>query len=193
MKIAIIDYAAGNVQSIKFALERIGFEGFLTADPDEIFCADKIIFPGVGEAETAMNRLRENRLEQLIPTLKQPVLGICLGMQLLCKDSEEGQTKALGVFDVSVKRFSNQVKIPQVGWNNIQGLKGSLFGNIPENEFVYLVHSFFAPICNDTIATAHYDSEYSAALQKDNFFGVQFHPEKSGKMGEKILQNFLNL
>ena len=193
MKIAIIDYAAGNVQSIKFALERIGYQGFLTADPDEIFCSDKVIFPGVGEAETAMNRLRERRLDQLIPTLKQPVLGICLGMQLLCKDSEEGQTKALGIFDVSVKRFSNQVKIPQVGWNNIQDFKGGLFGNIPENEFVYLVHSYFAPICNDTIATAHYDAEYSAALQKDNFFGVQFHPEKSGKMGEKILQNFLNL
>lgn len=193
MKIAIIDYGAGNVQSIKFALERIGFEGFVTADSDHILEADKVIFPGVGEAATAMKKLRERKLDQLIPNLKQPVLGICLGMQLLCNDSEEGQTKGFGIFDVSVKRFPNQVKIPQVGWNTIQNLNSALFENIRENEFVYLVHSYFAPIGSETIATANYGMKYSVALQKNNFFGVQFHPEKSGKMGEKILENFLKL
>jgi len=191
MKIAIIDYGAGNVQSVKFALNRLGFDGMLTNNPQEIINADKVIFPGVGQAETAMRKLRESGLDQIIPNLKQPVLGICLGMQLLCNFSEEGKTVGLGVFDVSVKRFSNEVKVPQIGWNSVQNLQTDLFDGISENEFVYLVHSYFAPVCKETIATSEYGNMYSTALQKANFYGVQFHPEKSGKAGEKILFNFL--
>jgi len=193
MKIAIIDYGAGNVQSVKFALNRLGFDGMLTNNPQEIINADKVIFPGVGQAETAMRKLRESGLDQIIPNLKQPVLGICLGMQLLCNFSEEGKTVGLGVFDVSVKRFSNEVKVPQIGWNSVQNLQTDLFDGISENEFVYLVHSYFAPVCKETIATSEYGNMYSTALQKANFYGVQFHPEKSGKAGEKILFNFLKL
>ena len=193
MKIAIIDYGAGNVQSVKFALNRLGFDGMLTNNPQEIINADKVIFPGVGQAETAMRKLRESGLDQIIPNLKQPVLGICLGMQLLCNFSEEGETVGLGVFDVSVKRFSNEVKVPQIGWNSVQNLQTDLFDGISENEFVYLVHSYFAPVCKETIATSEYGNMYSTALQKANFYGVQFHPEKSGKAGEKILFNFLKL
>ena len=193
MKIAIIDYGAGNVQSVKFALNRLGFDGMLTNNHQEIINADKVIFPGVGQAETAMRKLRESGLDQIIPNLKQPVLGICLGMQLLCNFSEEGETVGLGVFDVSVKRFSNEVKVPQIGWNSVQNLQTDLFDGISENEFVYLVHSYFAPVCKETIATSEYGNMYSTALQKANFYGVQFHPEKSGKTGEKILFNFLKL
>jgi len=193
MKIAIIDYGAGNVQSVKFALNRLGFDGMLTNNPQEIINADKVIFPGVGQAETAMRKLRESGLDQIIPNLKQPVLGICLGMQLLCNFSEEGETVGLDVFDVSVKRFSNEVKVPQIGWNSVQNLQTDLFDGISENEFVYLVHSYFAPVCKETIATSEYGNMYSTALQKANFYGVQFHPEKSGKAGEKILFNFLKL
>ena len=193
MKIAIIDYGAGNVQSVKFALNRLGFDGMLTNNHQEIINADKVIFPGVGQAETAMRKLRESGLDQIIPNLKQPVLGICLGMQLLCNFSEEGETVGLGVFDVSVKRFSNEVKVPQIGWNSVQNLQTDLFDGISENEFVYLVHSYFAPVCKETIATSEYGNMYSTALQKANFYGVQFHPEKSGKAGEKILFNFLKL
>ena len=193
MKIAIIDYGAGNVQSVKFALNRLGFDGMLTNNPQEIINADKVIFPGVGQAETAMRKLRESGLDQIIPNLKQPVLGICLGMQLLCNFSEEGETVGLGVFDVSVKRFSNEVKVPQIGWNSVQNLQTDLFDGVSENEFVYLVHSYFAPVCKETIATSEYGNMYSTALQKANFYGVQFHPEKSGKAGEKILFNFLKL
>ena len=193
MKIAIIDYGAGNVQSVKFALNRLGFDGMLTNNPQEIITADKVIFPGVGQAETAMRKLRESSLDQIIPNLKQPVLGICLGMQLLCNFSEEGETVGLGVFDVSVKRFSNEVKVPQIGWNSVQNLQTDLFDGVSENEFVYLVHSYFAPVCKETIATSEYGNMYSTALQKANFYGVQFHPEKSGKTGEKILFNFLKL
>ena len=193
MKIAIIDYGAGNVQSVKFALNRLGFDGMVTNNSQEIINADKVIFPGVGQAETAMRKLRESGLDQIIPNLKQPVLGICLGMQLLCNFSEEGETVGLGVFDVSVKRFSNEVKVPQIGWNSVQNLQTDLFTGISENEFVYLVHSYFAPVCKETIATSEYGNMYSTALQKANFYGVQFHPEKSGKAGEKILFNFLKL
>lgn len=193
MKIAIIDYGAGNIQSIKFALERLGFEGILSNDPERISNADRVIFPGVGEASTAMKKLCESGLDKIIPQLKQPVLGICLGMQLLCNDSEEGNTKGLGIFDVSVKRFPNSNKVPQMGWNTIYNLKSSLFSGIAENEYVYLVHGFFASNCDYSIANTNYGLEYASALQKDNFFGVQFHPEKSGKTGEKILENFLKL
>ena len=193
MKIAIIDYGAGNVQSVLFALERLGFEGNVTNDWITIKSADKVIFPGVGEASSAMKMLQESGLDVLIPTLKQPVLGICLGMQLMCKYSEEGNTNGLGIFDVNVVKFSQEVKVPQMGWNTIYNLKTILFEGIKENEFMYLVHSFYAPLSENTIATTNYELEYSTALQRDNFFGVQFHPEKSGIFGEQILKNFLNL
>ena len=193
MKIAIIDYGAGNVQSVLFALERLGFEGIVTNDWNTIKKADKVIFPGVGEASSAMKMLVDSGLDVLIPTLKQPVLGICLGMQLMCKHSEEGNTNGLGIFDVNVVKFSQEVKVPQMGWNTIFDLKSPLFDGIKENEFMYLVHSFYAPLSENTIATTNYELEYSTALQRDNFFGVQFHPEKSGVFGEQILKNFLNL
>jgi glutamine amidotransferase len=193
MKITIIDYGAGNIKSIQFALNRLGFEGILTSNPDEIGSADKVIFPGVGEASSAMKKLKNSGLDEIIPTLTQPVLGICLGMQLLCNHSEEANTKGLGIFDTNVIRFSNQVKVPQMGWNTIYNLESALFAGIKENEFMYLVHSFYAPLSENTIAMTNYETEYSSALQRNNFFGVQFHPEKSGIIGEKLLQNFLNL
>ncbi|WP_029270226.1 imidazole glycerol phosphate synthase subunit HisH [Flavobacterium sp. KJJ] len=193
MKIVIINYGAGNIQSIMFAIERLGFKAVLSNNPEEIRAADKVIFPGVGEASSAMIKLRESGLDSLIPNLKQPVLGICLGMQLMCNSSEEGNTKGLGIFDVGVIKFSNQVKVPQMGWNQIYNLKSDLFAAIPENEFMYLVHSFYAPNCDEAIATTNYELEYASALQKDNFYGTQFHPEKSGVVGEKILENFLKL
>ena len=193
MKITIIDYGAGNVQSVLFALERLGYEGNVTNDWNTIKSADKVIFPGVGEASSAMKMLQESGLDVLIPTLKQPVLGICLGMQLMCKHSEEGSTNGLGIFDVNVVKFSQEVKVPQMGWNTIFNLKTPLFEGIKENEFMYLVHSYYASISENTIATTNYELEYSTALQRDNFYGVQFHPEKSGVFGEQILKNFLNL
>lgn len=193
MKIAIIDYGAGNIQSILFALERLGYKGIVTCDWTTIKNAEKVIFPGVGEAESAMKKLKESGLDVLIPTLKQPVLGICLGMQLLCKSSEEGTTEALGIFDVAVRRFSTNVKVPQMGWNTIYGLQSPLFNGIAEKEYMYLVHSYYAPENEYTIATTHYGLEYASAMQRDNFYGVQFHPEKSGKAGEQILKNFLEL
>lgn len=193
MNIVLIDYGAGNIQSIQFALERLGFVGVLSNDWSEIQKADKIIFPGVGEASSAMKKLKESGLNNLIPTLKQPVLGICLGMQLLCNSSEEGNTKGLGIFDVDIKKFSSKVKVPQMGWNTIYNLQSSLFKGIKEKEYMYLVHSYYAKNCKETIATTNYEFEYSSALQKDNFYGVQFHPEKSGVFGEQILNNFLHL
>ena len=193
MKIAIIDYGAGNVQSVQFALNRLGFEGIVSADPEFILSADKVIFPGVGAANSAMKKLRESGLDEIIPKLKQPVLGICLGMQLLCNYSEEGNTEGLGIFDVTVKKFSAENKIPQMGWNTIYNLQSPLFDGISEKEYVYLVHSFYAKKIENTIATTKYGLEYASALQKDNFFGVQFHPEKSGKTGAKILGNFLKI
>ncbi|MBC7846148.1 MAG: imidazole glycerol phosphate synthase subunit HisH [Flavobacterium sp.] len=193
MKIVIINYGAGNIQSIMFAIERLGYKAVLSNNPDEIKAADKVIFPGVGEASYAMKMLQESGLDTLIPTLKQPVFGICLGMQLMCNYSEEGDTKGLGIFDVDVVKFSSKVKVPQMGWNNIYNLKSDLFKGIAENEYMYLVHSFYAPICDETIATTNYELEYSSALENDNFYGTQFHPEKSGDVGEKILGNFLEL
>ncbi len=193
MKIVIINYGAGNIQSIMFAIERLGFKAVLSNNPEEIKSADKVIFPGVGEASSAMKKLKESGLDSLIPTLKQPVLGICLGMQLMCKSSEEGDTKGLGIFDVDVVKFTSKVKVPQMGWNQIYNLKSDLFKGISENEFMYLVHSFYAPNCAEAIATTNYELEYASALQKDNFYGTQFHPEKSGAIGEKILENFLKL
>ncbi len=193
MKIVIINYGAGNIQSIKFAIKRLGFEAVLTDNVNEILAADKVIFPGVGEASTAMNKLRTSGLDALIPTLKQPVLGICLGMQLMCNSSEEGNTKGLGIFNVNVVKFSSKVKVPQIGWNEILNLKTNLFNSVKEKSHIYMVHSFYAPISNETIATSNYDIDYSAALQKDNFYGTQFHPEKSSEVGEQILRNFLEL
>ena len=193
MKIVIINYGAGNIQSIMFAIERLGYKAVLSNNTDEIKAADKVIFPGVGEASYAMKMLQESGLDALIPTLKQPVFGICLGMQLMCNYSEEGDTKGLGIFDVDVVKFSSKVKVPQMGWNNIYNLKSDLFKGIAENEYMYLVHSFYAPLCTETIATTNYELEYSSALENDNFYGTQFHPEKSGDVGEKILANFLEL
>lgn len=193
MNIVIIDYGAGNIQSVQFALERLGYKGVLCHDSNEIVEADKVIFPGVGEASRAMKKLKENGLDEFIPTLKQPVLGICLGMQLLCNSTEENNTKGLGVFDVEIIKFSNKVKVPQIGWNTIYDLKSPLFKGIKEKEYMYSVHSYYAKKGKDTIATTNYENEYAAALQKDNFYGVQFHPEKSGVIGEKILNNFLEL
>ncbi len=191
MKIVIINYGAGNIQSIKFAIQRLGYKAVLSDDVEEIKAADKVIFPGVGEASSAMKKLRDSGLDKLIPVLKQPVFGICLGMQLMCNSSEEGDTTGLGIFDVDVVKFSNKVKVPQIGWNQIVNLKSDLFKDITENEYIYLVHSYYAPLCNETIAEADYGLNYSAALQKNNFYGTQFHPEKSSSVGEKILKNFL--
>ena len=193
MKIVIINYGAGNIQSIMFAIERLGYKAVLSNNPDEIKTADKVIFPGVGEASYAMKMLQESGLDILLPTLKQPVIGICLGMQLMCNHSEEGDTKGLGIFDVDVVKFTSKVKVPQMGWNTIYNLKSDLFEGIAENEYMYLVHSFYAPLCTETIATTNYELEYSSALENDNFYGTQFHPEKSGDIGEQILGNFLKL
>lgn len=193
MDVIIIDYGAGNIQSIQFAFQRLGVNAKLSHSVDEIQKADKVIFPGVGEASQAMEMLKKSKLDLLIPTLKQDVLGICLGMQLLCNYSEEGNTKGLGIFDVDVKRFSNAVKVPHMGWNTIHDLKSDLLKGIPENSYMYSVHSYYASIGKQTIAHSNYKHEFSAALQSDNFYGVQFHPEKSSKDGAQLLQNFLNL
>jgi glutamine amidotransferase len=193
MKIVIINYGAGNIQSIMFAIERLGFKAVLSNDWKEIKAADKVIFPGVGEASSAMKMLIDSGLDVLIPTLKQPVLGICLGMQLMCNKSEEGNTAGLEIFDVDVVKFTSKVKVPQMGWNQIYNLKSDLFKGIAEKEYMYLVHSFYAPNCADAIATTNYEVEYASALKKNNFYGTQFHPEKSGDVGEQILGNFLKL
>ena len=193
MKLVIIDYGAGNIKSIQFAFKRLGVEAKLSNIPEEILAADKIIFPGVGEASNAMQKLKESGLDVLIPKLKQPVLGICLGMQLLCNYTEEGDTKGLGVFNTNIKRFSNKVKVPQIGWNTITNLKSMLFNGISDGEYMYLVHSYYAEICKETISVTNYNFNYSSALQKDNFYGVQFHPEKSSIVGEQVLKNFLEL
>lgn len=196
MKIAIVQYNAGNIQSVLYALERIGVAALVTDNAEQIQKADKVIFPGVGEASTAMQYLHERNLDSLIRSLKQPVLGICLGMQLMCAHSEENNTHCLGIFNNRVRYFVpkiSSIKVPQMGWNNITQLKTNLFQDIPENSYAYFVHGYYAELSEDTIATTHYIKEYSSALQKDNFYGVQFHPEKSAAIGEQILQNFLNL
>jgi glutamine amidotransferase len=193
MNLQIVNYGAGNIKSIQFAFQRLGYEAKLTSDAEDLLNADKVIFPGVGEASSAMHKLRESGLDELIPQLKQPVLGICLGMQLMCQHTEEGNTKGLGIFNTKVKRFSNNVKVPQMGWNTVKNLKSDLFKNIDEESYMYLVHSYYAINCNESIATSDYEIEYASALENDNFFGVQFHPEKSGKTGEQLLKNFLKL
>lgn len=193
MKLVIIDYGSGNTKSVQFALQRLGYKAYLSHRIEEIETADKVIFPGVGEAKSAMKKLRESTLDLNIPKLKQPVLGICLGMQLLCNYTEEGNTKGLGIFDLNVVKFNNNLKVPQIGWNCINNLHSELFKDISENEFMYAVHSYYAPICDETIAESNYGINYSSALHKDNFYGVQFHPEKSSIKGEQVLKNFLEL
>ncbi|MBC2845020.1 imidazole glycerol phosphate synthase subunit HisH [Winogradskyella flava] len=193
MDLKIVNYGAGNIKSIQFAFQRLGYNAVLSDNSAEIIKADKVIFPGVGEASSAMKMLKESGLDSLMPQLKQPVLGICLGMQLMCNHTEEGDTEGLGIFDTNVKRFSNRIKVPQMGWNTVKNLKSGLFNNIIEGDYMYLVHSYYAEHCNETIATSDYDIEYASALEHDNFFGVQFHPEKSGKTGERLLKNFLEL
>jgi len=193
MKVVLIDYGAGNTKSVQYALQRLGVETVLTNNPELIQKADKVIFPGVGHANSAMEKLEQSGLNKLIPNLKQPFLGICLGMQLMCKYSEEGATKGLGIFDLNVLKFGNDNKIPQIGWNTIVDLNSEIFHELNENEYMYFVHSYYVPIASETIAKAKYGVIYSAALKKNNFYGCQFHPEKSGDKGELILKNFLAL
>ena len=192
--LAIIKYNAGNVQSVQYALQRIGVESIVTDDEAVIRSADKVIFPGVGHASAAMQYLRERNLDKVIVSLQQPVLGICLGLQLMCAHSEEGDTSCIGIFDEKVKLFqSTEMKVPQIGWNNIYDYDSELFSGLPGNDFVYAVHSYYASLGKETIARTDYILPYSAALAKNNFYGVQFHPEKSGTVGETILKNFINI
>lgn len=197
MNIVIVKYNAGNIQSVQYALERIGATALVTDDHELIRSADKVIFPGVGEASTAMSYLKSRSLDTLIKELEQPVLGICLGMQLMCKHSEENDTECLGIFDEQVKLFQPQqdvnLKVPQIGWNTIVDLSTVLFKEVPENSYCYFVHGYYAAKGAHTIATTDYVQPYSSALHRDNFYGVQFHPEKSAGVGEKILSNFLTL
>lgn len=196
MEVAIIKYNAGNIYSVSYALKRLGIEATITADPELLHKADKVIFPGVGEAQTTMEYLKEHKLDSIIKDLKQPVLGICLGMQLMCRYSEEGNTDCLGIFDTDVKRFipqKHEDKVPHMGWNTITNIKEGLFNKQLENQFVYFVHSFYVPVNEFTAATTDYIHPFSASLHKDNFYATQFHPEKSGQVGEVILNNFLNL
>lgn len=196
MNVAIIKYNAGNIYSVDYALKRLGITPQITADAEELRAADKVIFPGVGEASTTMNYLREHGLDEVIRSLRQPVLGICLGMQLLCRASEEGDTECLGIFDTEVKRFvarKHEDKIPHMGWNTITEVQDGLFTPAEEGQFVYFVHSFYVPLNPWTAATTDYIQPFSAALHRDNFYATQFHPEKSGSVGERILKNFLTL
>ncbi len=196
MDIAIVKYNAGNTQSVIFALERLGIQPILTADKEILASSDRVIFPGVGEASSTMLHLHEYGLASFIPTLRQPVLGICLGLQLMCRHSEEGDAKGLGIFDIEVKKFmpsDSSYKVPHIGWNNFTQLSSPLFKGISIHDYVYFVHSYYAELCDYTIATCDYTLPFSAALHKDNFYAVQFHPEKSADVGQKILDNFLKL
>ena len=194
--IAVVKYNAGNIFSVLCALQRLGYEAVLTDDPEMLNKADKVVFPGVGEARAAMEYLNEHGLSDVIRNLKQPVLGICIGMQLLCRHSEESDVDCLGIFDTDIVKFrpsTPDMKVPQMGWNQITDLKTNLLKDVKEGSFVYYVHSYHAPLCDYTIATTDYDGPYSAALHKDNFYATQFRPEKSGSVGEQILKNFLEL
>lgn len=192
MEVVVLDYGAGNVRSVVFALERLGISARLSNDPQVISNADYIIFPGQGAAAMAMNKLNLSGLTAVLPNLKQPILGICLGMQLLFENTEEGNTRGLGILKGSVKKFESG-KIPQMGWNSLQNIRGPLFDSINENTHMYLVHSYYAPVVPETLATTTYGTTYSVAVQKDNFYGVQFHPEKSSQAGQQLLQNFLQI
>ena len=196
MKVAVVKYNAGNIRSVDYALKRLGVEAVITADKEILQSADKVIFPGVGEAGTTMNHRKATGLDELIKNLHQPVFGICLGMQLMCRHSEEGEVDCLNIFDVDVKRFvpqKHEDKVPHMGWNTIGKTNSKLFEGFTEEEFVYFVHSFYVPVCDFTAAETDYIHPFSAALHKDNFYATQFHPEKSGKTGERILRNFLDL
>ena len=193
MNTVIIDYDAGNVKSLQFALERLGVKAILTNNNQLIAASDRVIFPGQGEAISAMKKLKKHGLDQLIPELKQPVLGICLGMQLMCDKTEEGETNGLGIVPTKVIRFPNTVKVPQMGWNVVTHSNTGLFQGIEQGCYMYLVHSYFVPIEPETSAKSNYAGEYSVGIKKNNFYGVQFHPEKSGKAGSQLLENFLKI
>ncbi|MCK5704815.1 MAG: imidazole glycerol phosphate synthase subunit HisH [Cyclobacteriaceae bacterium] len=193
MNVVIIKYNAGNVVSVTNTLNRLGVEPVLSDDPELIKRADKVIFPGVGEASTAMDYIRKRKLDQLIINLKQPFLGICLGQQLMCRYSEENDTQCLGIFDMNVVRFEQKLKVPHMGWNKLFDTKGVLFHGLPEEAFIYFVHSYYCEIGPETIAKSDYINEFSAALNKDNFYAIQGHPEKSGQIGQHLLENFLKL
>ena len=196
MKVAVVKYNAGNIYSVIHALQRLGVEPLLTDDAEELMRADKVLFPGQGEASNAMQYLRSHGLDRVICDLKQPILGICIGQQLMCRHSEEGDVDCLGIFDTDVVRFQPQRhedKVPHMGWNQLNGVKSPLFRGFDEGEFVYFVHSFCVPLCPETIATTDYIQPFSAALHRDNFYATQFHPEKSGAVGERIIRNFLDL
>jgi len=192
MEIVIVKYNAGNVVSVTNTLNRLGIEPVHSDDPEVIKKADKVIFPGVGEASTAMNYLRKQGLDKVLVDLQQPFLGICLGLQLMCAYSDENDTKCLRIFDLQVKKFSNNLKVPQMGWNLLQDLQSPIFNDLPEHPYIYFVHSYYAEIGPETIATSDYSNKFSAALHKNNYYAIQGHPEKSGKTGQKILENFLN-
>ena len=191
--IAIIKYNAGNISSVKNALTRLGYESIITSNSEEILNADKVIFPGVGEASSAMKYLNEHNLDKTILSIKKPMLGICLGQQLMCSYSEEGSTQCLGIFNTKVRKFPNTELVPHMGWNNFSKVKGSLFNGLKNTNNVYFVHSYYVEINEQTTAVCDYIKPFSAAMQKDNFYATQFHPEKSADIGEKILKNFLNL
>lgn len=196
MNVAIVKYNAGNVYSVVNALRRMGIDPLLTDDAEALRKADRVFFPGQGHAGEAMDYLKARKLDEVIRDLKQPVFGICVGQQLLCKHSEEGDTDCIGIFDAEVKRFqpkNHEDKVPCMGWNQLYDIKSPLFNGLDDGDYVYFVHSFFVPVCAETIATADYILPYSASMQKDNFYTCQFHPEKSGKVGERILKNFLEL
>ena len=196
MNIAIVKYNAGNIYSVIHALKRLGVEPLLTDKPEQLIAADKVLFPGQGEASNAMQYLKEHHLDQVIRDLKQPLLGICIGQQLLCKHSEEGNVDCLGIFDVDVKRFlpqRHEDKVPHMGWNTLTETKSDIFNGFEGGEYAYFVHSYYVPLCSDTAAVTDYIQPFSAAMHRDNFYATQFHPEKSGSVGERILKNFLDI
>jgi glutamine amidotransferase len=193
MDVAIVKYNAGNIRSVDFALQRMGVEARITDDHGELQSADRVIFPGVGEASTTMQYLRERGLDQLLRNLTQPVLGICLGLQLMCSVSEEGPAECIGIFDLNVRKFNPVLKVPHMGWNSLTKIRGNLLDPQLENDYAYFVHSYYAPVCDYTTAVTEYINPFSAALERDNFYATQFHPEKSGSVGEVILKRFLQL
>jgi glutamine amidotransferase len=193
MKVAIVKYNAGNIRSVDFALKRLGVDALITDDHDQLRSADRVIFPGVGEASTTMSYLRDRGLDTLIRGLSQPVLGICLGLQLMCSASEEGETRCIGIFDLKIRKFEPRLKVPHMGWNSLVNIRGDLIVPELEDQFMYFVHSYYAPVCGHTSAVTDYILPFSAALERDNFYATQFHPEKSGSAGEIILKKFLEL